>query len=414
MKILHVISQRPDSTGSGIYLRQLVARAAAADHENSLVCGLGPEDTASLDGINDAWIRAVHFESADTPGRIIGMSDAMPYPSRTFRSLDEDALHNYRTSFTSAITDAANQFEPDIIHTHHLWIVTALTRELFSDTPILTSCHGSELRQFMQCPDLRRYVSDGCGRIDRVCALSAPQKEQIARTYPIDPDRIIVTGAGFDGEIFYPPASVQRESGDPFRILYTGKLSRAKGVVWLLRALHALQKRADRSFHLHLAGSGHGPEYEACVQAAVPLDSHVTFHGSVPQRELAELMRQCDLLVLPSLSEGLPLVILEALACGCRIIATDLPGVREIAAHIDPGLLQMIPTPDVTDINSTALEDEHAFVRDLRQALHTVLSGPLPGARTGNAHTGLEHFTWESVYRRIEPMWYELLAGSDG
>lgn len=403
MKILHVISQRPDSTGSGIYLQQIITRAARAGHENFLVCGLGADDTVNLDGLEIHNRISVKFQTPMNPGLIVGMSDVMPYPSRTFRSLDAAALKQYREHFRNALISAAKRFTPDIIHSHHLWLVTALITETLPGIPTATSCHGSDLRQFSQCPHLQNIVSTACSKIDTICALSGHQKKLICSIFQMKPDRIAITGAGFDKTLFHPDTSTHKATDRPLQILYAGKLSRAKGVVWLLKALSRLRQFP---FHLHLAGSGHGIEYEQCFQEATHIQNRVSFHGSLPQHALAELMRQTDLLLLPSLFEGLPLVILEALACGCRVIATDLPGMQEIAYHVDHEFLTLVHTPNVTDIDTTTLDDEKRFVTDLQTALLPYLDGTKHFSRKQPA---LDYFTWESVYSRIQAIWNKLI-----
>lgn len=75
-------------------------------------------------------------------------------------------------------------------------------------------------------------------------------------------------------------------------------------------------------------GYGNQLEYETIKKLADQSPYPVKFLGRLDQPQLAERMNQADVFVLPSFYEGLPLVVIEALACGLQVVCTDLPGVR--------------------------------------------------------------------------------------
>ena len=407
MKILNVISQRPDSTGSGIYLQEVMSQAASVGHLNYLVCGIDG-DLPALPGIEPSRIAPVRFATDDNPGAIVGMSDVMPYPSRTFGSLEAADIDRYLEVFSTAIKPVLDEFVPDLIHGHHLWLVGSILKELAPSIPVSLSCHGSDLRQFSQCPTLRRRVSEGCRKVDHIFCLTAVQKKEISSLYRIDAKRIDIVGAGYNQTIFNCRAR-PRQAGRPCTIAYAGKLSRANGVSWLLRALRQL---LSYPFQLHLAGSGHGPEYQQCVDEAKQLGDRVIFHGPLDQQELAAVMRSSDLFVLPSLFEGLPLVVLEALACGCRVIATDLPGCRDIAAHLElgGGEITLVPAPTVIDTATTQIDDERQFIDLLHSCLASFLDGHAVGGGRPPSISGLDYYSWSAVFRRLEARWSEMIS----
>ena len=403
LKVLHIISQRPDSTGSGIYLQAILDQSSRNGYDNALVAAAQKGCRLDQIGIKPENCHIVTFDEKSRPDRIVGMSDVMPYPSRKFQDLCPKTIASYLHMFTESLSRAVAAHNPDIIHSHHLWLLSSVIKSRFPDIPLVTSCHGSDLRQFRQCSLLREQVRDGCSRIDRVLALSAEQKDEIIAAYQLPAHKIDVAGAGYDKNIFFDSSA---EKSGIQQLLYAGKLSRAKGVPWLLEAVSEI----DRDHcHLHVVGSGSGAELEECRNAAAVLASTCSLHGMVSQHDLAALMRSSSIFILPSLHEGLPLVVLEALACGCTVIATELPGTREIQNRLKTTQLVLVKKPAVVDDAATTLADDKQFVDSLRSAIETVLTRQ----RTERVkQSDLSYFSWESVFRRIEKSWFKALERS--
>ncbi len=148
-----------------------------------------------------------------------------------------------------------------------------------------------------------------------------------------------------------PPArDIPRDAaGDSLRLLFVGNLSARKGVPELLRAL-ALAPLAQVPLQLTLAGGGDLQAFRAIAQA-MGLGERVRFEGWAHQARVAQLMAGSDLLVLPSHDEGLPLVILEALACGVPVVCTpvgEIPHVLQDGVHA-----RFVAPGDVTGLART-------------------------------------------------------------
>lgn len=407
MRILHLLSQHPESTGSGIYLRQVIRRAAAAGHCNGLVAGVSGAMTPRLEGLAAENCQFVRFGQGSLDFAIPGMSDVMPYPSTVFGDLSEQQLFVYLKAFATAITSAVATFRPDIIHSHHLWLMSALARELCPTIPMVTSCHATDLRQFRQCPRYRQMVAPACRRLERVLALGPSQQQEIVELYGVQAERIEVVGAGFDEEVF---VSAAKELPPPLQLLYAGKLSLAKGVDVLLTTFAELE-RSD--LHLHLAGSAAGPEEDRCRFLAARCGGRVTLHGHLAQTALAALMRRCHLFILPSFYEGLPLVLLEALASGCRLIVNDLPGCRELLQGFDPRLVSFVELPVLASLDRPAEADMVSLRQRLGQAI-TLMADRIAGEKAlGMADaSGIgERFGWQAVFARIEVAYAKAMAG---
>ena len=295
-----------------------------------------------------------------------------------------------------------DRYRPDLIHTNHIWLVSALLPDLAPGIPLTATCHATGLRQMDLCPHLRDEVVAGCRRIDRFCVLRHDHREQLADTLAIDADRVTVTGVGFQEEVFFQGDS----AGNKERrgsLLYVGKYSNAKGLPWLLDAVEKLAVRRP-NLRLHVAGSGAGAEADGLRERMDALAPLVIRHGQLGQEDLAALMRRCAVCVLPSFYEGVPLVLVEAAACGCRLVSTALPGVVE---QIVPGFgaeLALVPLPRLRNVDRPVAADLPRFTAALGQALALSLD------RTEKASTlDLGPFTWGAVFKRVEAVWKQLL-----
>ena len=397
LKILHLLSQRPYSTGSGIYVQAMIRQATACGYDNYLVAGVRSNGCDDTDCIEQDKSMFVNFHNADVSYHIPGMSDVMPYESTRFCDLSEEDLCEYEKAFSEILQNAVHRFKPDIIHSHHLWIVSSMTRQLFPNIPMVTTCHGSDLRQFQNCPHLQGRVLIGCRKIDVVMALSEAQKNEITRLYNLVPEKIIIAGVGYNESLFYLDT---KPNPDPVQLVYAGKLSNAKGVPWFLRALQSIRSPA---WQLHLLGSGSGEEIENCLMLAKELGEKVRVYGALPQKSLAKIMRHSHILVLPSFFEGLPLVILEGLASGCRIVATDLPGTKEILGNSDTDFITLVRTPRLRFTDQPYREDEYSFEQNLKKAIQQQINAASKCAQIDLSpiQDKLDAYAWKGIFKKV-------------
>ncbi len=177
-------------------------------------------------------------------------------------------------------------------------------------------------------------------RADLVCPVSDALGGRLAALAPRARFRTVPSSV--DTTIFHPPAGPHARVG-PARLLVVALLRRVKGVEHLLHALAIV--RARRQVALDVAGDGPSrPELEVLAHR-LGLAEAVRFVGLKSPRGVGELMRGADLLVLPSLSENLPVVIVEAQATGLPVVASDVGGVREI---VDERGGRLVPPGDRT------------------------------------------------------------------
>ncbi|MDA3838609.1 MAG: glycosyltransferase family 4 protein [Candidatus Delongbacteria bacterium] len=401
MKILHLLSQRPDSTGSGYYIQAMLKESEENQHDNFLLAGLHSKEIPDIDVIPKDRREFIHFNGHDISYQIVGMSDVMPYESKKFCDLSYEEIEEYEAAFKAKIKKIILEYKPDIIHSHHLWILTSLVKRNFPKIPVVASCHGSDIRQFRKCDHLRERVLSGCKDLKGVMALSESQKKEIIELYGFSDGVVHVVGAGFNDELF---TFSEKPNPDPVQVIYAGKLSNSKGVPWMLKAFLEIK---DFNWKLNLVGSGSGKEKEECLKLAKELGNKVVIHGAVHQSDLATIMKRSHILILPSLYEGLPLVVLEALASGCRVIATDLPGIREISKHISKQNLRMLKTPRLHSVDTPYQEDEDCFIADLKEVIEETISEVAEAPIV--KEEGINLFTWSSVFKKVEKVYKNCL-----
>ena len=398
MRILHLISQKPDFTGSGKYVQEMIRQGRSRGHEPFLIAGVCADFTVPDDLVDPDRCRVVRFDGHDLSFPVMGMSDVMPYASAVWSALTRLQIIEYKNAFARVIASAVAAFAPDLIHSNHLWMATAVAREVAPHLPLVATCHGSCLRQHRLCPELGASLKSSLQGIDRVIALFGQQKADITALLGIDPGRVEVVSGGFNELCFYSEDA--GDEGGDVQILYAGKLDSSKGVPWLLRSL----EQVDAPWHLHLVGAGSGPEKDLCLQLAAGHGQRVTVHGVLSHEELGALMRRSDIFVLPSFFEGLPLVLLEAMACGCRIVTTDLPGARELFREPHPHMVRMVELPRLETVDRPYRADEPLLEARLAEALERSILGVLSGVGPDDGYIRriTEPYTWEKIFQRIE------------
>jgi teichuronic acid biosynthesis glycosyltransferase TuaC len=211
--------------------------------------------------------------------------------------------------------------------------------------PTVIKLHGSDIDVLAGRRALRAQIRLALGRADRVVAVSRALAEK-ALVLGARPDRVDVVMNGVDATVFHPRdrSAARAElghaaaaNGDARRfIVYVGRLTREKGILDLAAAFAALaESRPD----VVLALVGDGSERAEVAARLAPFASRVIFAGARPLAEVPLWMGAADLVTLPSHHEGTPNVLLEALACGRRVVATRVGGIPDVIHSPELGVL---------------------------------------------------------------------------
>jgi len=142
--------------------------------------------------------------------------------------------------------------------------------------------------------------------------------------------KLRIVHCGVDPGLF----EVKRHTSRGKNLLFVGRLAAAKGLPVLLEALVELEEAT-----LDIAGDG--PDREMLIEQvrSLGISDRVRFHGYLSQPQVRELLKQADVFVMSSFAEGVPVVLMEAMAAGVAVVATRIAGIPELVRHGESGLL---------------------------------------------------------------------------
>ena len=224
-----------------------------------------------------------------------------------------------------------SSFRPQVIHSHHRYLTFLLDHFFKNEAKIIHTEHlcYSNWKSFYRYGHLVTAVHESI-RQNLICSYHVPSEcvvtiPNAVRLPEPNPEKLQRLKEGYS------------ETLNRVRILFIGRLEEQKGHRYLIEAVGQLSRRHREKIRIFLAGEGSlGKSLKEKVQRE-GLESSFIFLGH--STDIAELLAFCDLLVLPSLWEGMPLVILEAYSVGKPAVASDTPGSKELIKPNETGLL---------------------------------------------------------------------------
>ncbi len=212
---------------------------------------------------------------------------------------------------------------------------------------VVLHVHSGKVQLWLDRPTRRRLVKLALAGAHRVVAVSRGAHEALLESEV--PGRLVFIPNGVDVARFGPAEGPH----SPPIVLYVGLLTPRKGVVDLFEASRLLLDRGVEHELVVVGGTpDEGPEAEAEVRAAAP--PHARLLGSRPHDDIVEIYRTADLFCLPSWWEAMPLTVLEAMATGVPVVASD---VGDIGRVLDEGAVGRLVTPRDPRALAEALEE---------------------------------------------------------
>jgi len=286
-----------------------------------------------LVGTGEPHLPSGSWQEAEFAGRALHFLPLFPLQNDNFRSLIPTTL-----KYTAALL--GRSFASDFMHFHRLEPTLASLqwsgdKSLFIHNDIqkqMESTGDKNAILWRRLPAayfaLERLL---VGQFTQILSCNTESVELYRQRYPAIAKRVAYIRNTVDNEIFYPLTLEKREeqrrifaqrlglAEDTRFVLFAGRLHPQKDPILLVRSIAALN---EPNIHLLIAGDGELADAVRSEIDQLRLSKRVTMLGSLDQAELAQLHRLCNAFILTSAYEGLPLVVLEALACGTPVVTT--------------------------------------------------------------------------------------------
>lgn len=285
--------------------------------------------------------------------------------------------------------------EGDVVHAHFTWppgYIGAKLKESLEAKLVVTG-HGYDVYDLpFRSNALREKIRYALSRADAVTTVSKPNCRILIDRLGLSERRVHLIPNGVS-KIFYPMdrEEVRSKLGIPTEekvVLSAGSLIEVKGHEYLIKALASLKNSLE--FRTFIIGQGHLMSKIRRLIRETGLENRVRLVGPRPYSEMPLWMNAADILAIPSLAEGLPTVMLEALACGTPIVGTKVGGI-----------------PDVLD-GECGLLVEPGDVRALSQAIEEALTR---GWDKGKIARKGGEFYWDRITERYMRLYWDILAG---
>jgi len=235
------------------------------------------------------------------------------------------------------------KWDPDIVHIHGTASEGLLGVSLKKKygKPTLITTYGEDITRYSKQIPLKYLTKQSLKNAGAIICQSKFLKNEI-RGIGISDKKFFIIPMGVNTEDFKPRD--KNKARQPLNlpknkkiILFTGHLVTRKGVEYLIRSVKTVLKK-DKDVLCCIIGKGNLENSLKKLTLELNLDGHVRFLGEKSSKDVAKYMNACDIFVLPSLNEGLPVVLCEALACGKPVVATNVAGTPELVTK-DVGLL---------------------------------------------------------------------------
>jgi glycosyltransferase involved in cell wall biosynthesis len=391
MKALFIVTAYPRHEGDVItpWMGETIGRLKAAGVDVEV---LAPSYKGSQTGFIGG-VKVHRFRYG--PASMETLTHDVPAMDRIAASPPMAALvPGYIAAGTAAAARVAREGKFDIVHA--FWPIPhgifGLAARNASNAALVSTFFSSELNwtgvsKNVFGPMLRRIVAGS----DAVTVISTFTGERLRQFVPGVKSVIIPFGAAAQNhEQTGPDAKHTRSAADPFNLLFVGRLVRRKGVDVLLNA--ATHLADDPRLRIHVVGEG--PERVSLMNEAERLgvSGLVKFEGGVSSQRIAGFFEDCDALVLPAIvtesgeTEGLGVVLLEAMGYGKPVIASDAGGITDIVIDDETGVLS--PAGDAAA---------------LARAIRAAMDDPARMQRlseNGKVHAERE-FGWDTIVSRL-------------
>jgi glycosyltransferase involved in cell wall biosynthesis len=317
------------------------------------------------------------------------------YYKKLQKEVNFDLLH---ANVTSDLSLARNVVKiPRVVTIHHLAKTTFKTVDTSQAQMLKGLQDETNIVSWLEkkLVDFDKIVAE---RADKIIAVSKFTKTTLTSAYNISDSKIQVIYNGIYPQQYHCTEAEIEETKKNYNIeneptiLYVGRLEPRKGLVYLLKAFAILSK--ETTCRLIISGGGNSASLKE-LAGTLGIKEKVIFTGQVDDATLKRLYNACDVFVLSSLLEGFGLTILEAMAAGKPVVATNVGGIPEIMKDNIHGKLVEKRNPE-----------------QLSEALRFYVENPKTAKKTGehNRKYVTENFSWTKTASETQHLYKTLIA----
>ena len=331
-------------------------------------------------------------------------------PNIRFNSIDalSISIPNFVTEFPYFLNleNVVKKIKPDIIHINNLPFLTTLQSIKVAKKlgiPSIIHVHGvtadrSHFLNFLQWLYLQSWGRYLFGTTSKVICLTE-QDAALVRSFGCSDNKISVIPNGVDVNKFRPN---EGEESDGL-ILWLGRFAPEKGLYYLIKSMILLSNNAaaktmgsnsNGNCRLLLVGDG-------CTRSGIEeqintshLESMVKINHAVPHKRVVEYLKHASIFVLPSLKEGMPYTLLEAMASGKPVVGSDISGITDVITNEQNGLLVPSMNPEALAKAILQLLNNEKLRRRLGQNARKLM---------------VEKYSFDIINERIEKVYSEAM-----
>lgn len=327
MKILLINHFPLTGSGSGVYTYNIAKSLAKLGNE---VCIIFPENEL-VEANEKIKLHPVYFN---------GVNNGIPFnfpcftthprSTKTFYELTSNELNIYKDAFRKAIEEEIRDFQPDVIHSGHIWTLSNIAGDY--NIPLVITAHGTDLIGFEKSDIYKEDCYLAYEKAQKIITISKDNKNLVDNIFGSQKSELIPNG--YDPEVFYPEVIDKEKFLKQFGITkpyknivsFAGKFTKEKGIDTLLKALK-LYENDDTITIL----AGDGELFNEMIELKNKLGiNNVVFIKNQPHNILRQLYNVANISIVPSRKEAFGLVVIEALACKTPVIGTNTGGIKDI------------------------------------------------------------------------------------
>ena len=307
-----------------------------------------------------------------------------------FKGLKDNLkLVTYVISLFFTLIKIVKKYKMDIIHAHSViptGLIVVFVAKIMG-CPSFITAHGMDINNFDTKSIYGHLISFSLNHCDKVISVSGDLAETM-KSLGITEDKIVILRNAVDTERFKPFKNMELRykyaiGENEILILFVGYLDTFKGIFELIAAFYEMNKK-NKNVKLMMVGTGPKKDELKKKVLKLNLENFLIFTGKVSPVEMHKYYQAADIFVLPSYTEGLPISVLEAMACGLPIVTTNVGGIPEV---IEDGLNGFI-------INS---KDE----TELREKLKILIKNKGLREKFGNKSIEIVHSGSMSIENKI-------------